>query len=74
MKNTFNEGHILILSKQHYHDVDDLDEITASEIMKTSIVLAKLLKALFRPDGITKELLTEIREKLIKLVNQQLLR
>lgn len=48
-----NEGHILILPKQHYHDVDDLDELTASEIMKTSAVLAKLLKAQFQPDGIT---------------------
>ena len=48
-----NEGHILILPKQHYHDVDDLDEITASEIMKTSAMLAKLLKSQFQPDGIT---------------------
>ncbi|RED52908.1 HIT domain-containing protein [Cohnella lupini] len=39
-----NEGHILILPKQHYHDVDDLDEITACEIMKTSAMLARLLK------------------------------
>lgn len=107
-----NEGHILILPKQHYHDVDDLDENTACEIMKTSAVLAKLLKAQFQPDGITiiqnggkfndlthyhmhvfpryesdgfgwvepsdttnaNERLTETREKLIKLMNQQLLR
>lgn len=48
-----NEGHILILPKQHYHDVDDLDEITASEIIKTSALVAKLLKAQFQPDGIT---------------------
>lgn len=48
-----NEGHILILPKQHYHDVDDLDEITANEIMKTSVLLTKLLKVHFQPDGIT---------------------
>jgi histidine triad (HIT) family protein len=108
----FNEGHILILPKQHYHDVDDLDDITANEIMKASVVLTRLLKEQFKPDGITiiqnggkfndlthyhmhvfpryesdgfgwvepldttnaKERLTETREKLIKLINQQLCR
>ncbi|WP_274648738.1 HIT family protein [Paenibacillus humicola] len=48
-----NEGHILILPKQHYHDVDDLDENTANEIMKVSLMFARLLKEQFRPDGIT---------------------
>jgi histidine triad (HIT) family protein len=48
-----NEGHILILPKQHCLDVDDLDEITAFEIMKASAMLAKVLKSQFHPDGIT---------------------
>lgn len=48
-----SEGHMLILPKQHYHDVDDLDDVTAHEIMKASAVLAKVLKAHFQPDGIT---------------------
>lgn len=48
-----NEGHMLILPKQHYHDVDDLDDRTAQEIMKASAMLAKVLKAHFQPDGIT---------------------
>jgi diadenosine tetraphosphate (Ap4A) HIT family hydrolase len=48
-----NEGHILILPKKHYLDVDDLDENTANEIMKTSAMLARLLKAQFQPDGIS---------------------
>jgi histidine triad (HIT) family protein len=48
-----NEGHILILPKEHYHDIDDLDEITANEIMKTSAMIARLLKVQFQPDGIT---------------------
>jgi diadenosine tetraphosphate (Ap4A) HIT family hydrolase len=48
-----NEGHILILPKQHYVDVDDLDEAAAFEIMKTSAMLAKVLKRQFQPDGIT---------------------
>jgi diadenosine tetraphosphate (Ap4A) HIT family hydrolase len=107
-----NEGHILILPKLHYQNVDDLDEITANEIMKTSVLLTKLLKAQFQPDGITviqnngkfndlshyhmhvfpryesdgfawvepidttdaKGRLNETREKLVKLINEQLLR
>jgi histidine triad (HIT) family protein len=48
-----NEGHILILPKRHYHDVDDLEEITAIEIMNTSILLSRLLKSYFQPDGVT---------------------
>lgn len=48
-----NEGHILIIPKQHYHDVDDLDDITANEIMKASVLLTRLLKEQFQPDGIT---------------------
>lgn len=48
-----NEGHMLILPKKHYHDVDDLDEITANEIIKASAMLARVLKAQFQPDGIT---------------------
>ncbi|MFC5447427.1 HIT family protein [Paenibacillus aestuarii] len=48
-----NEGHLLILPKRHYHDVDDLDEMTANAIMQTSRTMAGLLKAYFQPDGIT---------------------
>ncbi|MDR6879964.1 diadenosine tetraphosphate (Ap4A) HIT family hydrolase [Bacillus sp. 3255] len=48
-----NEGHMLILPKVHYHDMDELDEVTANEIMKVSRLLARLLKAHFQPDGVT---------------------
>lgn len=48
-----NEGHILILPKSHFHDVDDLDEDTAIEIMRTSAMLSRMLKKHFNPDGIT---------------------
>ncbi|MFC5651315.1 HIT family protein [Paenibacillus solisilvae] len=48
-----HEGHVLILPKQHYHDLDELDEVTAAAVMKTSQQIAKGLKALFQPDGIT---------------------
>jgi Diadenosine tetraphosphate (Ap4A) hydrolase and other HIT family hydrolases len=48
-----NEGHMLILPKKHFHDVDDLDEATATEVMRTSSFLTKLLKSHFQPQGIT---------------------
>jgi len=49
----FNEGHTLILPKQHFVDVDELDNETASAIMSASILLSKALKQLYKPDGIT---------------------
>jgi diadenosine tetraphosphate (Ap4A) HIT family hydrolase len=49
----FNEGHTLILPKQHFVDVDELDDETASAIMSASILLSKALKQLYKPDGIT---------------------
>ena len=49
----FNEGHTLILPKQHFVDVDELDSETANAIMSASILLSKALKQLYKPDGIT---------------------
>ncbi|MEC2158734.1 HIT family protein [Virgibacillus halodenitrificans] len=49
----FNEGHTLILPKQHFVDVDELDNETASAIMSACILLSKALKQLYKPDGIT---------------------
>lgn len=49
----FNDGHTLILPKQHFLDVDELDEETANAIMKASIKISKVLKHLYDPDGIT---------------------
>ncbi|GAE37494.1 HIT family protein [Halalkalibacter akibai JCM 9157] len=49
----FNEGHTLILPKQHFVDVDELNSETANAIMSASILLSKALKQLYKPDGIT---------------------
>jgi len=48
-----NEGHVLILPKKHYVDVDELDVVTAHAVMKASAHIAKALKRQFQPDGIT---------------------
>lgn len=49
----FNEGHVLILPKDHIYDTEELDEATAMSIMKASMLLSKAIKSLFKPDGIT---------------------
>ncbi|ACT02567.1 HIT family protein [Paenibacillus sp. JDR-2] len=49
----FNEGHLLILPKQHYLDVEELDSETAQAIMAASQKLSIVLKKIFCPDGIS---------------------
>lgn len=49
----FNEGHIIILPKKHYLDVEELASETAYAIMDASQKLSIVLKSLFHPDGIT---------------------
>ncbi|MHA6480995.1 HIT family protein [Paenibacillus sp. strain BS8-2] len=51
--NPFNEGHTLILPKKHYYDVEELDDATARSVMKASMMLSKVIKKLYNPDGIT---------------------
>lgn len=48
-----NEGHILILPKRHYVDVDELDDNTAYRIIVISAKMVRLLKRAYQADGIT---------------------
>ena len=48
----FNEGHTLILPKQHYLDIDEVDLKTAYAIIDASRKLSITLKSVFKPDGI----------------------
>ncbi|MDO3410934.1 HIT family protein [Saccharibacillus sp. CPCC 101409] len=48
----FNEGHLLILPKRHYKEIDEIDSETAYAIMDASKILSKTLKDVFQPDGI----------------------
>lgn len=49
----FNEGHVLILPKNHIRYLDELSKSTAKSIIKASGILSKAIKELFHPDGIT---------------------
>lgn len=49
----FNEGHVMILPKKHFEDVDELDVDTANAIIQASRLLSKAIKVLYIPDGIT---------------------
>lgn len=46
-----NEGHLLIIPKTHYLDLDELDEDIAVHIMKFSIKATRALKKVFQPEG-----------------------
>lgn len=49
----FNEGHILILPKNHYRYFDELDDHTAFSIVKAAKIISSALRKLYEPDGIT---------------------
>ncbi|MDG5473721.1 HIT family protein [Jeotgalibacillus sp. ET6] len=49
----FNEGHVMILPKEHFEDVDELDAHTANAVIQASRLLSKAIKVLYKPDGIT---------------------
>ncbi|MNO85384.1 AP-4-A phosphorylase [compost metagenome] len=48
-----NEGHTLILPKKHLEDLEEIDENTMKSIMKASTIINKVLKEIYKPDGIT---------------------
>lgn len=48
-----NEGHVLIVPKGHYNDIDELDDETLMKITKLSRKLTTVIKKIFNPDGYT---------------------
>jgi histidine triad (HIT) family protein len=49
----FNEGHTLLLPKRHVVEWEELDTQTSLAIIDASQKLAKVVKRLFNPDGVT---------------------
>lgn len=46
-----NEGHILIVPKEHYLDIEELPADILNEIMELSQRIVKALKETYKPDG-----------------------
>ena len=46
-----NEGHILIVPKEHYLDIEEIPTDILNEIMGLSQRIVKALKETYRPDG-----------------------
>jgi diadenosine tetraphosphate (Ap4A) HIT family hydrolase len=46
-----NEGHVLLVPKQHYLDVDEMPDEVLSHLMIVSKKIVAALKAVYRPDG-----------------------
>lgn len=49
----FYPGHTLIVPKQHVVEVDELDDVVAKSIMDASKLIAKAIKIVYKPDGVT---------------------
>ena len=49
----FNEGHVLILPKNHVRFFDEFDDNTANSVMIAAKKLSTAIKNVFNPDGIT---------------------
>lgn len=45
-------GHLLIISKSHFENIFDVDEKVYAHIMKLAIKFSKLVKSVYKPDGI----------------------
>ncbi|MBQ7760489.1 MAG: HIT family protein [Clostridia bacterium] len=46
-----NEGHILIVPKKHYLDIEELPSEVLNEIMELSQRIIKVLKTIYNPNG-----------------------
>jgi diadenosine tetraphosphate (Ap4A) HIT family hydrolase len=49
----FNDGHILILPKHHYFELEEMEEELRREILDISVEMSRLLMKSLKPDGIT---------------------
>lgn len=49
----FNEGHVLILPKQHFRFIDDFDADTAQSVIAAAQLMSRAIKSVYQPDGIS---------------------
>ena len=46
-----NEGHVLLISKEHYLDVDEIPDETLSDLIIISKKIVSALKEIYKPNG-----------------------
>ncbi len=46
-----NEGHVLLVPKEHYLDVDEMPDELLAHLMKISKTIVSALKEIYNPDG-----------------------
>lgn len=51
--NPSSVGHTLIIPKNHYKDMDDIDLVTLEHIMNSAKIVKKRLEEKLNPDGLT---------------------
>ncbi|MEI6287478.1 MAG: HIT family protein [Bacillota bacterium] len=50
--NSASSGSVIVTTKQHYFDIDELDEPTAAAVMNALQTVTRAIKTVFEPDGI----------------------
>lgn len=48
-----NAGHVLVIPKQHIPMIYDLDSENAAQLFQTVTLVARAIRACFKPDGLT---------------------
>jgi histidine triad (HIT) family protein len=48
-----HEGHVLVIPRRHVPTLFDLDEAVGTAIMKTTVRVAKAIRATFAPEGLS---------------------
>ncbi|WP_281271845.1 HIT family protein [Oceanobacillus chungangensis] len=48
-----NKGHVLVVSKRHFPEFTEVDQVSFSEVILTAQKVATALETLFLADGIT---------------------
>lgn len=46
-----NEGHVLLIPKEHYLDVDEISDELLAHLMRVSKKIVSALKEIYKPDG-----------------------
>ncbi|MFA6075575.1 MAG: HIT family protein [Negativicutes bacterium] len=50
--NPVSTGSIVVATKKHYFDIDELDDLTAAAVMKALQAVTKAIKKVYEPDGV----------------------